>query len=52
MLDLQTKTSKFDLFSDIEDAEHLINACIIECFPEEKVRCKDLLKYGFTIHSS
>lgn len=41
------KHQKFDLFSDIEDAEHLINACIIECFPEEKVRCKDLLKYGF-----
>ena len=41
------KHQKFDLFSDIEDAENLINACIIECFPEEKVRCKDLLKYGF-----
>ncbi|ENW21456.1 hypothetical protein L313_0763 [Acinetobacter haemolyticus CIP 64.3 = MTCC 9819] len=41
------KHQKFDLFSDIEDAEHLINACIIECFPEEKIRCKDLLKYGF-----
>ncbi|WP_034171418.1 site-specific integrase [Acinetobacter sp. YZS-X1-1] len=41
------KYQKFDLFSDIEDAEHLINACIIECFPEEKVRCKDLLKHGF-----
>lgn len=41
------KHQKFDLFSDIEDAEHLINACIFECFPEEKVRCKDLLKYGF-----
>ncbi|SDY51173.1 site-specific integrase [Acinetobacter kyonggiensis] len=41
------KHQKFDLFSDIEDAEHLINACIIECFPEEKVRCKELLKYGF-----
>lgn len=41
------KHQKFDLFSDIEDAEHLINACIIECFPEEKLRCKDLLKYGF-----
>ena len=41
------KHQKFDLFSDIEDAENLINACIIECFPEKKVRCKDLLKYGF-----
>ncbi|MEK5743857.1 site-specific integrase [Acinetobacter variabilis] len=41
------KHQKFDLFSDIKDAENLINACIIECLPEEKVRCKDLLKYGF-----
>jgi hypothetical protein len=47
MLIYRLKHQKFDLFSDIEDAEHLINACIIECFPEEKVRCKDLLKYGF-----
>ena len=41
------KHQEFDLFSDIDDAEHLINSCIIECFPEEKVRYKDLLKYGF-----
>ncbi|MFV5503106.1 tyrosine-type recombinase/integrase [Acinetobacter sp. 226] len=41
------KHQKFDLFSDIYNAEQLINACIIECFPKEKVRCKDLLKYGF-----
>ncbi|MDM1341495.1 site-specific integrase [Acinetobacter pseudolwoffii] len=41
------KHQKFDLFSDIYNAEQLINACIVECFPEEKVRCKDLLKYGF-----
>src|SRR5690606_28253466 len=38
---------KFDLFSDIDDAEQVINTCIIECFPDEKVRYKDLLKYGF-----
>lgn len=41
------KHQKFDLFSDIDDAEQVINTCIIECFPEEKVRYKDLLKYGF-----
>lgn len=41
------KHQKFELFSDIDNAEQLINACIVECFPEEKVRCKDLLKYGF-----
>ena len=41
------KHQKFDLFSDIDDAEYLINSCIIECFPDEKVRYKDLLKYGF-----
>lgn len=41
------KHQEFDLFSDLEDVEHLINSCIIECFPEEKVRYKDLLKYGF-----
>lgn len=41
------KHQKFDLFLDIDDAEQVINTCIIECFPEEKVRYKDLLKYGF-----
>lgn len=41
------KHQKFDLFSDIDDAEQVINTCIIECFPQEKVRYKDLLKYGF-----
>lgn len=41
------KHQEFDLFSDIDDAEHLIDSCIIECFPAEKVRYKDLLKYGF-----
>ncbi|MHA3049759.1 tyrosine-type recombinase/integrase [Acinetobacter sp. ANC 4639] len=41
------KHQEFDLFSDIDDTEHLINSCIIECFPAEKVRYKDLLKYGF-----
>lgn len=41
------KHQKFDLFSDIDDAEQLINTCIIECFPEERLRYKDLLKYGF-----
>ncbi|WP_180110594.1 site-specific integrase [Acinetobacter sp. YH12098] len=41
------KHQEFDLFSDINDAEQVINTCLIECFPEEKVRYKDLLKYGF-----
>ena len=41
------KHQKFDLFSDINDAEHLVNSCIRECFPKEKIRYKDLLKYGF-----
>ncbi len=47
MLHIRLKHQEFDLFSDIDDAEHLIDSCIIECFPAEKVRYKDLLKYGF-----
>ncbi|NDX18470.1 site-specific integrase [Acinetobacter baumannii] len=41
------KHQEFDLFSDIKDVENVINTCISECFPEEKIRYKDLLKYGF-----
>lgn len=41
------KHQEFDLFDDIHDAEKVINTCIKERFPEEKIRYKDLLKYGF-----
>ena len=41
------KHQEFDLLSDIDDAEQVINTCITECFPNEKVRYTDLLKYGF-----
>lgn len=41
------KHQKFDLFSNNTDIEHTINTCITECFPDEKVNYKDLLKYGF-----
>ncbi|MEQ1144099.1 tyrosine-type recombinase/integrase [Acinetobacter soli] len=41
------KHQEFDLFSNNTDIEHVINTCITECFPEEKVNYKGLLKYGF-----
>ncbi|ALH94680.1 tyrosine-type recombinase/integrase [Acinetobacter equi] len=41
------KYQEFNLFSELNDPEIIVNNCITECLPTEKVRYKDLLKYGF-----